>query len=246
MVKKNKLKIVGIITARGGSKGVPGKNIKQLGKHPLLAYTISVAKKSKLLTDLIVSTDDKKIIKVAQKYGAHVPFVRPAILANDKTKHVPVLQHAVGFLENKLDYHFDYVVLLQPTSPFRVPADIDNTILITIKKKADSGVSIVEIEDTHPMKAKKIKNNIVYSFFDKKLEPEGMRRQDLPIAYKRSGAVYVVKRDVLMKQNRLYGKKIAGYIVPLDRSIDIDNELDFIKAEYMFKKLTKKGSRFFQ
>ena len=113
--------ILAVITARGGSKGIPGKNIKPLGGKPLIAFTIETAKKSKLITDLIVSTDDEKIAAVARRYGADVPFVRPVEIAGDKVPHVPVMRHAIEFMENKLGVVFDYAVILQPTSPFLLP-----------------------------------------------------------------------------------------------------------------------------
>ncbi len=237
-------KILGVITARGGSKGIPKKNIKKLDKHPLIAYTISVAKKSKLIDHLIVSTDSEEIATVSKKYGAEVPFMRPEELSSDIAKHVPVLQHAVGFMEKRLKTTFDYVVLLQPTSPFRTPEDVDLTIKQLIKLNADSAVSLVAITDNHPIKAKAYRDGFVYSYFNNVVEPEGMRRQELPTAYKRSGAVYVMKRDLLMKDGLFYGKKIAGHIVPEERSIDIDNEKDWIVAEYMLKKLKNKGFDF--
>src|SRR3989338_4985887 len=119
--------ILAVITARGGSKGIPGKNIKLLGGKPLLVYSIDAVKKSKLITHAIVSTDDKKIAEVAKKFGGEVPFLRPRKLAEDKTPHVPVMKHAIEFMEKKLGVAFDYAVILQPTSPFRLSEDIDRT-----------------------------------------------------------------------------------------------------------------------
>src|SRR3990167_8979999 len=120
MKKDSKPRILGVITARGGSKGIPGKNIKPLGGKPLIAYTIEAAKKSKLITHLIVSTDDEEIARVARECGAEVPFMRPAELAGDETGHLLVMQHALAHMEEKLGAPFDYVLILQPTSPFRL------------------------------------------------------------------------------------------------------------------------------
>lgn len=226
-------KILGVITARGGSKGIPRKNIKILGNKPLIAYTIEIAKKSKLITHLIVSTDDKEIKQVAIKCQAEVPFLRPAEFAQDNTPTLPVMQHAIRFMEKKLGFKFDFVVILQPTSPFRIAEDIDKTIEKLIEKNADSAVSLVKIEDNHPMKIKKLDNGRVLPYCMPEIE--GTRRQDLPIAYKRSSAVYAMKRDTMIKNNSLYGKYIVGHVVPLQRSIDIDNKFDWIKAEYMLK-----------
>ena len=118
---KDKPLILAVITARGGSKGIPGKNIKLLGGKPLIVYSIEAAKKSKLITHAIVSTDDEAIAKVAREFGAEVPFMRPSELSGDKVKHVPVMRHAILLMEEKLGVIFDYVAILQPTSPFRLP-----------------------------------------------------------------------------------------------------------------------------
>ncbi|MBU3925951.1 acylneuraminate cytidylyltransferase family protein [Patescibacteria group bacterium] len=234
--------ILGVITARGGSKGIPGKNIKILGDKPLIAYTIDIAKKSKLITHLIVSTEDEEIIDVAKKYGVDVPFVRPKELAQNNTPHLPVMQHAIKFMEEKLGIVFDYVVILQPTSPFRIPDDIDNTLKKLIKNKADSAVSLMEVGNYHPMRIKKLEGDRVLDYC--MAEQEGIRRQDLPTAYKRSGAVYAMQRNLLMEQNRLYGNYNVGLAVPQERSIDIDEPMDWLKAEYMLKELKQKGYEF--
>ncbi len=236
-------RILGVITARGGSKGLPGKNIKPLGGKPLITYTINAAKKSKLITDLIASTDYEDIAKVCQDCGVDVPFLRPKELAGDDTLHLPVVQHAVEFMEKKLGVIFDYAVILQPTSPFRTAEDIDETLKELIESKADSGVSLVEIESNqHPIKIKKLNGSRVLPYVME--EPEGVRRQDLPMAYKRSGAVYAMRRDLLMKDGRLYGDYIVGNVVPRERSIDIDTMSDWLKAEYMLEELKKKGYEF--
>lgn len=230
-----KFKILGVITARGGSKGIPGKNIKILGKNPLIAYTIKSAQKSRLLTNLIVSTDDKKIANVCKKYNCSVPFLRPKHLAKDNTKHLPVIQHAIIFMEKLNKIKYDYVVILQPTSPFRTPEDIDNTLKKLIQSRSDSAVTLVEWSETHPIKAKKLINGRVLSYCID--EPEGTRRQDLHKVYKRNGSVYAMKRDLIIKQNKIYGNYICGIIVPRERSIDIDNLDDWKKAEKMLKDL---------
>ena len=236
------MNILGVITARGGSKGISGKNIKMLGGKPLMAYTIEAAKKSKHITHLIVSTDDGHIARIARDYGADVPFMRPEELAQDTTAHVPVTQHALRFMEEKLGLTFDFAVILQPTSPFRTPEDIDATLEKLISSDADSAVSLVEVPSSeHPVKMKKLENGKVFPYCIPEIE--GTRRQDMPLAYKRSGAVYAMKRDILMK-GHLYGKYVVGHIVPRERSIDIDYPFDWIKAEYMFEQLKKNGYAF--
>ncbi|MEK7107733.1 MAG: acylneuraminate cytidylyltransferase family protein [Patescibacteria group bacterium] len=245
MSKKNsttKPKILAVITARGGSKGIPGKNIKPLGGKPLIVYSIDAAKKSKLITHTIVSTDDKEIAKVAKKFGGEVPFLRPKELAEDTTPHVPVMKHAIEFMEKKLGIVFDYAVILQPTSPFRTTDDIDETLRKLIENKADSAVTLVDVGNEHPVKAKKLVGARVLPYCLP--EPEGTRRQDFPPAYRRSGAIYAMRRDLIIKDGRLYGAHIVGHIVPTERSVDIDSPFEWFRAEWMLEDLKKKNYEF--
>lgn len=231
-----------VITARGGSKGIPGKNIKLLGGKPLIAYSIEAAKKSRLITHMIVSTDDEAIAKVAKEHGGDVPFMRPVELSGDKVPHLPVMKHAILFMENKLGVMFDYIVILQPTSPFRLQEDIDETLRKLIENKADSAVTLVDVGNDHPVKAKKLEGDRVLPYCMP--EPEGTRRQDLPKAYRRSGAVYAMRRDLMVKDNRLYGDFIVGHEVPAERSIDIDTPFEWFRAGWMLKDLKEKGYEF--
>ncbi|MDP3735402.1 MAG: acylneuraminate cytidylyltransferase family protein [bacterium] len=234
--------ILGVITARGGSKGIPGKNIKPLGGKPLIAFSIEAARGSTFLTHCIVSTDSEEIADVARTCGGKVPFVRPAELATDHAPHVPVMQHAISFMEEREGRKFDYAVILQPTSPFRTPEDIDETLRILIESGAESAVTLVEVANAdHPVKAKRIENGRVLPYT--MAEPEGARRQDLPTAYRRSGAVYAMRRDTIMA-GRLYGESVVGHVVPRERSVDIDEPLDWLKAEWMLENLKRKGYRF--
>lgn len=224
------MNILCVITARGGSKGIPGKNIKLLNGKPLIAYSIEAAKLSSLITHTIVSTDDEEIANVAKECGADVPFMRPAELATDTAGHVGVMQHAVKFMEEKLGITFDYAVIFQPTSPFRTKDDIDGTIQKLIDSGADSAVSLVEVESAHhPMKIKKLDGDKVLAYCMD--EPEGIRRQDLPVAYRRSSAVYAMKRDLLMNEGKLYGDFTVGHVTPKERFFDIDTPADFARAE---------------
>lgn len=240
MPRETTPRVLGVITARGGSKGIPGKNVKPLGGKPLIAYTIQAAKKSKLISHLIVSTDDEKIATIALEYGAEVPFMRPAELAQDSTPHVPVMQHAIACMEEATGEPFHYTVILQPTSPFRLPEDIDKTLEKLIESGADSAVSLVEVENSeHPIKVKKLDGDRVLAYAIE--EPEGVRRQDLPKAYRRSEAVYAMTRDLIMNKGRLYGDHTVGHVVPRERYIGIDYPLDWIQAECMLEELRKKG-----
>lgn len=234
------LNILAVITARGGSKGLPGKNIKLLGGKPLLAYSILSAQESSLITDLILSTDDEAIAAVGKEWGVEVPFMRPPELANDTAGHLEVMQHAVAFMEEQRGIRYDFVVILQPTSPFRLVEDIDLTVQKLIDTGADSAVSMVELESSaHPIKAKKMEGDRVLSYCIE--ESPGTRRQDFPVAYKRSSAVYAMRRDLLMEKGELYGEVIVGHVVPQNRSIDIDDPLDWVKTEYLLGELQKEG-----
>ena len=238
---KPEAKVLGVITARAGSKGIPGKNIKPLGGKPLIGYSVEVGKRCTTLTDLIVSTDGEEIAAVAKGFGAEVPFLRPLELASDTATHVSVMEHALLFMENLRGYTYDYAVILQPTSPFRIPEDIDATVLKLIESGADSAVTLVEVtNDQHPIKAKQLDAEgkvLPYCI----PEVEGTRRQDLPKAYRRSGAAYAMRRDLLVSDKRLYGDHIVGHVVPRERSIDIDEPLDWIIAEHMLGTLKEKG-----
>lgn len=233
-------KVLAIIPARGGSKGIPNKNIANLAGKPLIAHTIDVAQKSKLITRLIVSTDSKKIAKVARQYGADVPFLRPKNLAKDKSPMAPVVQHAINFLEKKNKEKFDYIVLLQPTSPLKISKDIDSVIKMLIKTNADNAYSITELTQNtfHPLRVKKIlKGNRVVPFCSES-EIEGVQRQGLPVVYRRNGAIFAFTRNLIMGENSIFGTSKSdtrAYIMPLERSIDIDSKYDLILAEHILK-----------
>ena len=229
-----KNRILGIIPARGGSKTIPKKNIRPLLGKPLIAYTIEVTLKSDLLDRVIVSSDDEETIEIAKKYGAEVPFVRPKELALDTTPMVPVLQHAVNFLEERENIKFDYVLLLQPTAPLRLVEDINNALNKLIETGADSVISVCQVDSFHPILMKRIENDLILPFCIE--EKEGTRRQDYrPPAYMRNGAIYAVKRDVLMNEGSLWGEISRPYIMPPERSVGIDNELDFKLVEILLQ-----------
>lgn len=223
--------IVGVIPARGGSKRIPNKNIKEISKKPLIAYTIIESKKSKYLDRLIVTTDDERIAEISKSYGADAPFIRPKELAKDKSNVVDALIHAVKYLESEEKYFPGIIVLLEPTSPLRTVEDIDLAIKKHLETGADSVVGVVKGDNRHPLKAKLIKNNklVDYLFEERKI----IRSQDLPEVYFRNGAYYSVKKDVLMSMKTLYGKDTRPFIMPAERSIDINEELDFKIVEIL-------------
>jgi CMP-N,N'-diacetyllegionaminic acid synthase len=229
-------KILAIITARGGSKGVPRKNIRPVCGKPLIAYSIETALLVReRLYRIIVSTDDAEIANISRQSGAEVPFLRPAELAADKTPTLPVLQHAVRFIEDQDKVRLEWILLLQPTSPLRSKDDIMATLELTESGGCDSVISVVQTP-THPLFMKRIEKGQLLSFSDVLVEKEGTRRQDAqPPAYVRNGAIYLTRRDVLMEQNSIWGEFIRPYVMPAERSVNVDSELDLKLAELMLK-----------
>jgi CMP-N-acetylneuraminic acid synthetase len=228
-------KILAVIPARGGSKGILRKNIRPVCGRPLIAYTIETAQAARhLLYRTIVSTDDPEIEAIAREHGADVPFLRPAELAADKVPTLPVLQHAVRFVEARDDIKLDWVLLLQPTTPLRKLKDIEASLALAFKDNCDSVISVVQVFAEHPIFMKRIENNQLLPYGIE--EKEGTRRQDCqPPAYIRNGAIYLTRRDVLMKHNSIWGRIIRPYIMPPQRSVNIDSELDFKLAEIMLE-----------
>jgi CMP-N-acetylneuraminic acid synthetase len=226
--------ILGVIPARGGSKSVPRKNIALLNDKPMIAYTIQAALESQKMTHFLVSSEDEEIIQVAKAHGAPVPFVRPADLATDQAPTLPVVQHAILEMEARLNITFDIVVLLQPTTPLRLPQDIDVAIEKLIATDADSVISVCDVGAYHPARMRQIVDDQLVELPIR--EPKEMlRRQDLPPVYIRNGAIYAVKRNVVIEQNSMVGKISRPYIMPEERSINVDSPLDFLLAEILLR-----------
>lgn len=226
-------RILAIIPARGGSKGVPRKNIRPVAGKPLIAYTIETALACKdLFHRIIVSTDDDEISAIAQDYGAEVPFRRPAELSGDKVPTLPVLQHAARTIEVADQVTLDWIFLLQPTNPFRTPDDIAAAIALAEAGDCDSVISVVQVFAVHPILMKRIENNQLLPFCIE--EKEGTRRQDYdPPAYMRNGAIYLTRRDVLLNDNSIWGQRIKPLVMPEERSVSVDSELDLKLVEYL-------------
>lgn len=225
-------KVLGIIPARGGSKGIRNKNIVQLAGKPLIAYSLEAAQSSRLLSRCIVSTDSEEIAGICKALAADVPYLRPAELAQDNTPTLPVIQHALKILDEK----FDAVMILQPTSPFRSSDDIDNAIeMLAVHPEADSIISVVKVGDNHPARMKCIQDGWLVdpSFAE---EVEGQRRQDLPELFLRNGAIYLTRTEVITEQNSLKGGKSLAYIMPELRSVNIDSEIDLLLARAVAEK----------
>ncbi len=231
------LRVVGIITARGGSKGVPRKNLAQLSGRSLLSYTAQSALSAGRLSRVIVSTDDQEIADEAGRCGLDVPFRRPSELAMDNTPTLPVLQHAVRWLEEHDDDAYDAVCLLQPTHPFRRGEDIDRCIELLQDSGADAVVTIARVPDEY---------NPHWTYF---MDSGGRlnlstgetapipRRQDLPPAYHREGSVYVTRRDVLINDNSLYGQRLMGLLVDADERVNIDSPADLEQAKVVLSQM---------
>lgn len=227
----NNKKILAIIPARGGSKGVPHKNIREINGRPLISYTIKEAINSKYIDKLIVSTEDKNIAEISRKYGAEVPFLRPRELALDETPGIDPILHAVKCLKDK-GCNFDYVMCLQCTSPFRKYYQIDESIKSLYDEDADSIVSVCESEIT-PYWMKKIKAGKLKNFMDESIFYA--RRQDIPKTYRLNGAIYLAKTGILLDIKNWYTENTLPYIMDNTSSIDIDNMLDFKFAEFLMK-----------
>jgi N-acylneuraminate cytidylyltransferase/CMP-N,N'-diacetyllegionaminic acid synthase len=225
--------VTAVITARGGSKSIPGKNIALVGGKPLIAWTIEAALRSPSLARVLVSTDDPGIRKVAIKWGAEAPFLRPDELAQDESPHIPVVIHAVDWLETMEKQKLDYVLLLQPTNPFRTTEDIESSIQLIIEKDGDSVVSVCEAL-SHPYLVKRIGDDgKLHPFIP---TPEGyLARQTLPAAYVLNGAIYLVKRDVIMNQKTFHTDRTYAYLMPAERSLDIDTPWDLYVADLVLK-----------
>ena len=215
-----------VIPARGGSKSIPRKNIIDVGGKPLIAHMIGHALQVDEITDLVVSTEDEEIAQIAKQYGAQVPFLRPAELAQDSSPSLPAVQHAVREMEKRADDRYDYVVLLQATAPLCRPQDIKAACQRLAKGDCQSVVTVVPVLAYHPFRIKRVVGeDILINYIDQGFENMGPR-QELPPAYKRSGAVYASTRATVMDQDTLVGNDARAIIVPELTGIDIDSPLD--------------------
>lgn len=235
----NQPRILGVSLARGGSKSVPLKNIKPILGVPLISYTILEALKSNFLTRYVVSTDDQRIRDVAISFGAEAPFLRPAKFASDTASSVSALQHAVNWVEEEEGLRYDYIVELMCTNPLKKVNDIDGAIEKLIETGADSVIAVHKLEDHHPIRIKKLVEDKIVDFCLS--EVAEMRRQDLkPDAYIRSGSIYALTRKHLMVDGRRYGSDNSRpYILPPERAVNVDSEIDFLIAEKMIDKISK-------
>jgi N,N'-diacetyllegionaminate synthase len=238
-MKKNTLHVVAIIPARGGSVSVPLKNIKELNHRPLISYMVKAALAAKKVDRVIVSTDHEKIAELARQYGAEVPFKRPADISEDVPTEM-VIQHAINYLEKKENYHVDIVVTLQATTPLVTGIDIDNAVSRLVEKDVDSVVSVADIHE-YPWWMMRYQNNNFVPFMEQDIKGDITVRQNLPKLFIPNGGIYVTRRDVVMKESRIYGKRCEAYVMPKERSNDIDDILDFRIIESIIKDENEKS-----
>jgi CMP-N-acetylneuraminic acid synthetase len=226
------MKVLGIVPARGGSKGIPRKNIVLLRGKPLLQYTAEAALAARRLARVVLSTDDEEIAAAGRACGLDVPFMRPPELAQDDTPTIPVLQDVVRRLETAGE-QYDAIFILQPTSIFRRAEDIDGAIDLLERTGADSVISFVDVGEKHPARMKFIgpDQRVVDPPFGEK--QEGQRRQDLTPLYLREGSVYLTRHDVLMLNNSIKGRDCRAWLVPQDRACSIDTPFDLFLAEQL-------------
>lgn len=232
MYKNNSF--LAIIPARGGSKGLPGKNIKELCGKPLVAWSIEAGLKSKYVDEVMTSTDDEKIAEISKKYGASVPFLRPSELASDTATTFDAVKHTIDYYKNELKKEFDYIVLLEPTSPLREVFDIDMAIEILLESRADSIVGICKTESQNPaFLVSKNENGLISGYENKDMVV--LRRQEIKDVYFFEGTIYVSKTDVLLDKKTFYHDNTIGYEVPKYKSLEIDDIIDFVMVEAIMK-----------
>lgn len=229
-------KILAVIQARGGSKGIPGKNIYPLDGHPLIAYTIAAAKESKYVDELVVSTDSTEIAAAARAYGATVPFMRPAELAGDTVASVDSLHHAALESEKHFGTRFDIIVELPCVAPLRTAEDIDGALEKLVGTGANSVISMANTGEKHPVRLKRLVNDQITDFCKEYPEPaKGSRRQDLEPCYIRNGAIYSMTRQTMIDLFSRHGPDSRPYIMPEERSVNVDGWMDLRIVELMIK-----------
>lgn len=228
--------VLGVVTARAGSKGIPGKNTKRLAGKPLIAYTIESALASGAFDRLILSTDDEEAAQIARALGCEVPFMRPAALSADDTPHLPVMQHALAWMRHQEGYQPDWVMILMPTSPLRQPRHIVEAIALAQSSGADSVVSVDEMPaHYHPMRALTIDGHGWARLMvgDRPVKERPVRRQDMPKAWVFNGAIYLFRAALLSDpvQPSLYGDRVAAYVMAAPYGANIDDPEDWLTVE---------------
>lgn len=227
------MKVLFLITARGGSKGVPRKNIKMLGDLPLIAYKIIAANKCKIDKRIIVSTEDSEIAEVAKKYGAEVPFMRPEELATDEASSMDVVLHAMEWVEKNDDTKYDYICLLEPSSPFATYKDLEKALVILEENDADTLLSMKEVEVNTVFINELDEGGGLSYFYENIVGLCGVRRQDQRKQYTMNGCMYIAKWDYLKANKLFHSKNSVPYIMSEESSIEIDSMYNFNIASYL-------------
>jgi len=242
------MEILAIIPARGGSKGIPGKNIKPIAGKPLIAWMIAAAQKSKHVSRIVVSTDDKRTAAIARKYGAEVPFLRPKSIAGDRSTDVEFLTHVLWELKKEEGYMPDIVLRLPPTSPLCTAEYIDEGIETLLGDPALDAVRPITEAPKHPYKLWKIAKDkkhlepfLPRSFTGFK-EPHNLPRQLFPAVYIHTGAMDVMRRDTILKQKSTSGKRLGFFFMKQEDSVNIDTPLDLALADTLLRKRTKRSA----
>lgn len=225
------MRVLYIIAARGGSKGVPKKNIKEIGGLPLIAYKIIAAQKCKYENRIIVSTDDEEIAQVSRKYGADVPFVRPAELASDSAGSMDVVEHATRWIEENDDNKYDYVCLLEPSSPFATFEDLNKALDLITCSRADTLLGMKESEVSTNFIHELDSNGGLSFFYDTMKRMKDVSRQAQKKEYTLNGCMYIAKWDYFKKNKLFHSINSVPYIMPAEQSVEIDSMSDFYYAK---------------
>lgn len=230
----NQKKVLAIIPARGGSKGLPGKNIRILHDRPLIAWPIRAALNSRYIDKVVVTTDDSDIAKIALEYGADVPFMRPVEFAKDTSPSSEAIIHAIEFC-TKADGMYDYIVLLEPTSPLTEAADVDKALETLESSKGLAIVGASKVESTHPDYCATIGPDSFLKPFNRESFAKPIRRQDVDELYFFEGSLYISDTKKYLETQTFYHELTLPYVVPAWKALEIDTLLDFFKIEAVIK-----------
>ena len=232
--------VLGVVTARAGSKGLPGKNTRPLAGKPLIAYTIDAARESRAFDRLVLSSDDEQAMAIATAHGCEVPFVRPAALATDGTIHLDVMVHAAAWLRDHEHYEPEWTMILMPTSPLRQPQHIVEAIELAVRSGADSVVSVDEMPAHYnPMRAIAIDEQGLATLFvgGRPVRERPNRRQDMRPVWVLNGAIYLFRTRLLFEaEPTLYGDRVVAYVMPPPCGLNIDDAEDWQRAENLLSR----------
>lgn len=229
------MKLLGIVPARKGSKRVVGKNTRLLAGKPLAEWVIEAALGATGIDRLVVSSDDEQVLELARKHGAHLPLPRPPELATDTSPSVDFVIHALGVLEARGEGPYDAVCIMPSSSPFTLPADIDATIALFHRTGAETAVSVVQVDHAiHPLKMKVMEGERLLPYLEE--ERGRMAAHELPKIFVRNCSVYVSRRSVFFEHHQIVGRDMRGYVMPPERSVDINTEQDLLFAEFVLSR----------